>query len=216
VLAVDLLGPFSRHLVVGSGTEEILDALEAQEPRRDLTDTVDALVHQFAGQADIVLDCPSPRMLLGAGSEAGFDALDDVAAALLDVVRTLADRQVHGLRITCDSVEGPDDDERDSWSSLLAAAQHYHWTTALRLQAVTDLDQLDPGLPGDLLLLPLLEPELVPDDRRHGGGLPPSAWTDSGDAVRIVDAAAKRGFRFGEIPQEASPEIVLDRIRALS
>ncbi|MBA2558636.1 MAG: hypothetical protein H0V07_01885 [Propionibacteriales bacterium] len=215
VLAVDLLGPFSRHLVVGSAASVICEVLEQEEPRLNLAATVDAMVHQFAGQADIVLGCPSPRRLLGEGVEVDFDALDDVATALLDVVRTLADRPVHGLQITCDTEPGPDEDELDSWSSLLAAAQHYHWVTAIRLNGVTEPHQLDAVLAGDLLLLPQLEAEMVPDDRRHGGGLPPSAWADSSEAVRIVDAAGKRSFRFGEIPQDASPEVVLDRIKAL-
>ena len=144
-----------------------------------------------------------------------FDALDDVATGLLKVVRRLADRPVHGLQLTCDTKGGPDEDELDSWSSLLAAAKHYHWVTAIRLDGVSSPDQIDRTLPGDLLLLPQLEAELLPDDRRHGGGLPPSAWVDSSDAAQVAEAGGTRRFRFGEIPRDASPEIVLDRIRAL-
>jgi hypothetical protein len=122
---------------------------------------------------------------------------------------------VHGVQITCDTTGGPDEDELDSWSSVLAAARHYRWVSAIRLNGVSDLKQLDTALPGDLLLLPRLEAEVLPDDRRHGGGLPSAAWTDSGEAVRLVDAAATRGFRFGEIPPDAAPETVLARITAL-
>ena len=149
------------------------------------------------------------------GRAVGFDALDDVATALLEIVRVVADRSVHGLQITCDTKGGPDEDELDSWSSLLAAARHYRWVTAIRLNGVTDLDQLDAGLPGDLLLLPQLESAMLPDDRRHGGGLPPSAWVDAGEAARIVEAAGRRRFRFGEIPHDASPETVLARVTSL-
>jgi len=212
VLVVGLSGPFSRHLVAGSMVSEVL---ERDEPRRHLAATVDALVHRFGTHVDIVLECPSPRRLLGDGEPVGFDALDDIATELLDVVRTVADRPLSGLQITCDTKGGPDADELDSWSTVLAAATHYHWVTAIRLNGVTDPSQLDAGLPGDLLLLSQLEAELVPDDRRHGGGLPPAAWTDSPEAGRIVEAASKRGFRFGEIPHDASPETVLDRISAL-
>lgn len=215
VLGVDILGPFSRHLVPGSDADTVCAALGREEPRCDLAATVDALVHQFGDRADIVLDCPSPRRLLGDGAAVGFDALDDVATALLEVVRVVADRPVHGLQITCDTKGGPDEDELDSWSSLLAAARHYHWVTAIRLNGATDADQLAATLPGDLLLLPQLEAAMVPDDRRHGGGLPPTAWTDSSDAARIAEAAGKRRFRFGEIPHDASPETVLARVTAL-
>src|SRR4051794_10067000 len=75
VLGVDLLGPFSRHLLADSSAAEIAAVLEREEPRRDLAATVDAMVHQFGDQIDIVLDCPSPRRLLGEGAEVGFDAL---------------------------------------------------------------------------------------------------------------------------------------------
>jgi hypothetical protein len=215
VLGVDILGPFSRHLVPDSNTEMIAAVLEREKPRSDLAATVDALLHRFGGQVDTVLVCPSPRVLLGEGAVVGFDALDDVATALLEVVRAVADRPVQGLQITCDTKGGPDIDEVDSWSSLLAAAQHYRWVTAIRLNGVSDLDRLDVTVPGNLLLLSQVEAEMLPDDRRYGGGLPPSVWTDSSEATRIVDAAGKRQFRFGEIPQDASPEIVLARVSAL-
>jgi hypothetical protein len=213
VLGVDLLGPFSRHLVVADSAATVGAVLEREELRRDLLATVDALLHQFGDSVAVVLECPSPRRVLG--EEADFDALDDTAAALLDVVRAVSDRAVHGLQITCDTVGGPDEDELDSWSSLLAAARHYRWITAIRLNGVSDPGRLDAALPGDLLLLPYVEAELLPDDRRHGGGLPPSVWTGASDAPRLVDAAAKRQFRFGEIPQDAAPETVLARITAL-
>ena len=40
-------------------------------------------------------------------------------------------------------------------------------------------------------------------------------WKAAG-GLGLLDAAAKRGFRFGEIPTEASPEIVLTRLTALA
>jgi len=212
VLGVDLAGPFSGRLVLGSGAAMVTAVLESEEPRRDLLTTVDAMLHRFGDTVAIVLECPSPRRLLGEG-DTGFDALDDVATALLEVIRTVADRGVHGLQITCDTPGGPDEDELDSWSSLLAAARHYRWVTAIRLNGVTEPKQLDVTVPGDLLLFPHLEAEMVPDDRRHGGGLPGSAWTDVGDPAAI--AAAKRQFRFGEIPPDAAPETVLARITTL-
>ncbi|WP_165485250.1 hypothetical protein, partial [Protofrankia symbiont of Coriaria ruscifolia] len=217
VFGVNVLGPFSRHLVGSGEVTAVCEVLELPAPRRVLADTLDALLHQLGDRVDIVLDCPSPRRLLATGAdEVDFDALDDVAAGLLEVIRAVADRPVRGLQITCGTASGPDDDETDVWSSLLAAAGHYGWVTAVRLDDVTDPDQLDTGLPGDLLLLPRLGPEALPDDRRHGGGLPPSVWTDTAEAARLVDAAAKRGFRFGEIPYDAPPETVLARINALN
>jgi|GEM_PF-6783483 len=214
VLGADLLGPFSRHLAPGSSAAMIRDVLEREEPRRNLADTLDALLHRFGDEVDVVLACPSPRQLLVEEQAIDFDELDDVSTALLEVVRAVADRPVQALLITCDTKGGPDSDELDSWSPVLAAAEHYHWVTAIRLNGVSDPEQLDPNLPGDLLLLPALE-ALVLDDRRHGAGLPPAVWTGSSEAARLVEAAAKRRFRFGEIPQDAAPEAVLDTVRAL-
>ncbi|SBW28257.1 hypothetical protein FDG2_5608 [Candidatus Protofrankia californiensis] len=99
---------------------------------------------------------------------------------------------------------------------LLAAAGHYGWVTAVRLDGVSGSDRFDAGLSGDLVLLPHTTADVLPDDRRHGGGLPPEVWTDTGEAARLADAAAKRGFRFGEIPYDASPETVLTRINTLT
>ncbi|ABD11611.1 hypothetical protein CcI156_21045 [Frankia sp. CcI156] len=216
VYGVNVSGPFSRHLVGDSEAAAVCAALELPAPRRVLADTLDALLHQFGDRVDLVLDCPSPRRLLASGAGIDFDALDDVATGLLEVIRSVADRPVRGLQITCDTAGGPDEDETDAWSSLLAAAGHYGWITAVRLNGVTDPDQLDPKLPGDLLLLPHLPAGVLPDDRRYGGGLPAEVWSDTSEAARLLDAAAKRGFRFGEIPTEASPEIVLTRLTALA
>jgi len=218
VHAIAVLGPFSRHLALAGAAADapaVCAVLAQDKPRRLLAETIDALLHKFGDRVDIALDCPSPRGLLPAGGEADLDDLDDIAAGLLDVIRTVADRPVRGLAISSDTAPGPEEDETESWSSLLAAARHYGWVTAIRLDGVTDHGQLDAGLPGDLLLLPRVPPGALPDDRRHGGGLPPEAWADTSAAGQLIDTAARRGFRFGEIPHDAPPETVLTRINTL-
>lgn len=216
VQVVNAVGPFSRHLDPDSTAAQVCESLESEEPRRFLAETLAAFAHQLGDQVDLVLECPSPRSLLAADGEVDLDDLDDVAAGLLEVIRTVADRPIRGLQISCGTPSGPDEDELDSWSSLLAAAKYYGWVTAIRLDGVTAADQLDAEVPGDLVLLPGVADGGLPEDRRHGGGLPPQAWTDTAEAVQIVDAAAKRGLRFGEIPQDASPEVVLTRLNALA
>ncbi|WP_157488652.1 hypothetical protein [Pseudofrankia sp. DC12] len=215
VYSVNVTGPFSRHLAAARDAAEVCAALKLAEPRRVLAETLDAALHQLGERAVIVLDCPSPRGLLGPSAEAGFDELDDVAAGLLEVIRAVADRPIGGLQVTCDTVSGPDADEVDVWSSLLAAAGHYGWITAVRLDGVTSPDQVDTATPGDLLLLSRVAADALPDDPRYGGGLPPALWADTAEAARLAEAAAKRRFRFGEIPADAPPETVVARIVAL-
>jgi hypothetical protein len=213
---VNVAGPFLRYLAA-SDTAAICAALEHPEPRRLLTDTLDSLTHQLGEGVDIVLDCPSPRKLFGTGAgEVDFDAQEDVAAGLLEVIRTVADRPVGGLQIACATLSGPDDDETDCWSSLLSAAEYYGWVTAVRVNEVSNPDQLTTELPADLLLFPRVAADVLPDERRFGAGLPPEVWTDGSDAALLVDAAAKRAFRFGEIPWQAHPETVLSRVAALA
>ncbi len=118
------------------------------------------------------------------------------------------------MQITSDTKAGPDFDELDSWSSLLSAARHYEWVIAIRLNGVTMPDQIDHDLPGDLLLLPHLEAESFgrPSPRRRAT----TYCVDRGErGGRVVEAAAGRRFRFGEIPRDAAPETVLARITAL-
>src|SRR4051812_22782237 len=67
VLGGDLLRPFSRRLAIGSDAATITAVFGSEEPRRDLTATVDAMLHQFGNSVDVVLACPSPRSLLGEG-----------------------------------------------------------------------------------------------------------------------------------------------------
>lgn len=212
---VKLVGPFSRHLSSASDAASVCDALQELEPRALLSDTLDAQFHQLGTRLDLVVECPSPRLLQPDGITFDFDDLDDVAAALLQVTRTIADQPVRGLQIICGTPGGPDEDEVESWSVLVAAARHYGWVTAVRLDGVADFDQVDPSIDCDLVLLPQLDPGGVPDDRRYGGGLPSSAWADSPRAHDAVADAARRQFRFGEIPSEASPEVVLGHLACL-
>jgi hypothetical protein len=58
---------------------------------------------------------------------------------------------VAALSITCCTAGGPDEGEADAWSSLLAAAGHYVWIAAHRLDApAPGQPRTDP--PGGLLL----------------------------------------------------------------
>ena len=80
----------------------------------------------------------------------------------------LGDGRVSGVSITCCTAGGPDEDEDDAWSRLLAAAGHYGWIAALRL------DTPAPGRPSGGLLLFLARAAQAP---LHGrGGICHHLW----------------------------------------
>lgn len=216
VYPVRLAGPFSEALAAADTAEAVAAALGNEEPRQQLAETIDALHHRLGDAVDIVLDCPSPRTLLGAGADVSFDDLDDVAAALLEVIRLVADRPVRGLQVRCTSPTGPDADEAESWDSLLAAAGYYDWVRAIRLDEVTDPADVEHDLVGEVLLFPDAPADRLAGDRRHGGGLTAAVWAGTDEAPVLLEGAAALSLRCGEVPADAEPEIVLARLSKLA
>ena len=207
-------GPFSGLLREADGPGGVAEAFATGEGRRLLGETLDALAYQLDPAVDLALVCPSPRDLLQGGQRDDFFALDDVAAAMLEMLRGLADRRVAALVIARAAVGPPGDDELESWSTMLSAAAHYGWRTAARLEGVEPAQGGD--LPTDLVLLPGAGPEQLGEDSRIGGGLVPAFWEAGEAADLIAERAVTRAFRFGEIPTGVAPESVLFRLDQLA
>ena len=214
VQEVRVAGPFGGLLREAEGPDGVAEAFADPQGRRLLGETLDALAYQLDAAVDLALVCPSPRDLLRGGHRDDFFALDDVAAAMLEVLRGLADRRISALVITSATPESPGDDELESWSSMLGAAGHYGWHTAARLDGAGTARGVD--LPSELVLLPGVGPAELGEDSRIGGGLVSAFW-EAGEAADLLAARAiERPFRFGEIPAGAAPEVVLSRLDQLA
>jgi hypothetical protein len=182
------------------------------------TDVLDEVFHRLGAQAALVMALPSPSRLLRAWGVAppfDFDDLDDVASALVSLLRQHADRRFTALVIDCDEASGPSDDELEACAPLQKSANYYGWGVAWRLDALPEGE-----LPDGLLAATGVDSVLVggwsdaalaaQGDPRLAGGLNDAYWCDETDR-----APGSPGMRFGAIPPQALPERVAGRLHLL-
>lgn len=183
-------------------------------PQRFVAETLDALFHRVGTQAMLVMALPSPSQVLrraGRQPPFDFDDLDDVGSALTAVLRSHCERKFAALVLRCDEAEGLSDDEREAAEPLLKSARYYGWGTALQLDAAPPGSAPDSTSGFDTVLLghwPAAALE-VSGIAHAAGGLGAGFWRD--------DAAAPpwQGMRYGEIPADAVPERVAERLALL-
>lgn len=211
VLSIDIMAPF---LAARDTHAEIKTAFENPGPRQFVGEVIDALAHRFATSLDLVLKVRTPLDLLG--ESASFDDLDDVSTALAGLIRALAEKPVAGLLLARANTSPLSQDECDAYATLIGAARHYGWVTALAFTATTSgPDPEATAAEVDVILYPELSEAAIAaesgDATRMGGGLTRGFW--SGDAASVVHAGS--GLFYGEVPQEAEPETVLARVKGL-
>lgn len=212
VLTVDIVAPF---LGTSPGDAAgVVEALGAPAPNDFVDQVLNALLHRFGGQLDLVLGVRAAADLLG-GAEASFDDLDDVSAALTALVRRHADKPLSGLLLKRRGAAQLSADEVDAYEPLFGAARHYQWTTALSFVDCADGAFDAGGLDADLVLLPsasLAALDAAASAPRIGGGLNVAFWR--GEAP-LDPATAGGHLLYGAIPADAQPETVLSVLRAL-
>lgn len=213
VQEVSLAGPFGSRLTLATGADEVTEVLASEEGRRLLAETVDALDYAVGAKADLALVCPSPGRLLGGGAEADFYAMDDVAAAMLEVIRGLAGRRLAAIVI---AASDPGEEELESWSTMIQATAHYGWVSAARLEGAVSSAGLAEQVQTDLVLLPAAPPGALGQGRRYGGGLVREFWGSGPAAEALAEEACSRAFLCGEVPVEEEPEAVLRRLDQLA
>lgn len=217
VLALPAAAPFQA---VDRRADDPVDDLNrrfrAEEPVAFLANAIDALAHRMGRQADLALALPCPRDLLRAngaddGVAAGFDAQDDVALSVTDVLRALSGKPLSGLKLTFEAP--PDDDDVAVCETIIHAARHYGWSVAVMLAHAATADDAEPAraLAADAILLPEVAAAdlLATDHRDLGGGLTRRFWEDDGDA------AAGPTLLYGCVPAAAAPETVVRRVATL-
>ncbi|MGE0483094.1 MAG: hypothetical protein AB7Q81_03050 [Gammaproteobacteria bacterium] len=212
VLTVDVVGPFLG--ATSTEASAVVEALGAAAANDFVDQVLNALVHRFGGQLDIVLGVRAPADLLG-GAGASFDDLDDVTTALTALVRRHADKPLAGLLLSRCGTPQLNADEVDAYEPLFGAARHYQWATALSFVDCEDGVFDAGGLDADLVLLPATSLAALGDtaaESRLGGGLNAAFWR--GETPLDATAAAGR-LLYGTIPADAQPETVLSVLRAL-
>lgn len=227
VVAIDAMGPYiaalaqdetlSRRCTGLAPVEAVAAMLDAEAPGRFLADVVDALVHRLAGTADLFLKLQSPReLLIAAGApadeEADFGDLDDVATAMANFLRPLANKPLQGLQVATRQPNGMDADEIEALDPLLGAAAYYGWVRALSFDRYRGGER--PDIDVEVLLLPdspsVHRMELEAGSGHVGGGLSGLFWNGQADVI-----LGKRSLHYGVIPEGVTPESVVARLRTL-
>lgn len=217
VIAIDIVAPYiaCTHFADASPASAVQAMLEDEDATRYVENVLDALVHRFGADIDLILQLPTPAALLrtaGLEEAASFDDLDDTAIALVNVVRRFADKPLDGILLIANDTLS--DDEAEALESVVSAVRHYGWHVAVSF--THDASEIDASsrIDADVLLYPEQDFAAISaaanDDSRLGGGLGKRFW--QADTPLEADGAA---LFYGLIPQSTQPELVLSRIAAL-
>jgi hypothetical protein len=160
----------------------------------------------------LVLALPSPRRWValayaqafaGETAEIDADAVDGAAAYIADFLRAFADCRLDGLLLQENAESAPASAEDLAlYQPLFNVAAHYRWDAGLQLPAGSRY-ALNGGGPAFVLAAQAI-------------GLPAGVAVPSGfwDGEAPTECAAG-DFRYAEIPADARPENVLERLAAL-
>lgn len=161
----------------------------------------------------LVLSLPSPRLWLaqayaqalpGEAAEIDADAVDSAAAYMADFLRAFAECGVDGLVLE-ESAESEPQTAEDQrlYQPVFNVAAHYRWDVGLRLPPGSRCAAGKDGLA--FLLAPRGQ-----DGLPVGIRVPQGFWSGEAPPECLLG-----GFRYAEIPADAKPESVLDRLAAL-
>lgn len=211
VLCVDVIKPYLAHSATGEASpgSALQAALQGSTAAAYVHEVIDALAHRFAAKLDLVLTIQAPATVMrtaGFLDEPSFDEMDDLAIAMSGVLRKLSDKPVSGVMIV--SAACPGDDEIEALESITSAARHYGWRLALCYPNCADIAPAS-ALVTDVELYPQVDAvRLCAAQSPHalGGGLDSSYWHDA-----TASLPAGRCLLFGTVPDDAQPELVIQR-----
>lgn len=189
--------------------------LEQAQPRELLTEIIEAVLAQLRSQVPLVLSMPSPgnwlhRVSLAAGRDdlvLDADSIEDSAMYMADLARAVSGCSVGGLLLeeVCSGIN-PDPSDLELYRPLINVAKHYRWPLALRSGN------------GGLVDNPALQDFAVVIG---AGNLPGAARARGIDVSTMVWAEepvpelAPGQFYFIDIPEDATPELVLENLATL-
>ena len=171
-----------------------------------------ALRSSFA-KPSLLLSLPSPRLWVALASaqalpgepvEIDAEAVDSAAAYIADFLREFAECGIDGILLQESAASEPvSTEDLQLYQAVFNVAAHYRWDAGLRLPVAAHDAALGPG------------PAFVVSPRNSAAGvaglvLKPEFWTGEG-----APECPAGGFRYAEIPLDAKPESVLDRLATL-
>ena len=182
--------------------------------QRFANEVMDALFHRLGAQALLVMALPSPSQVLrlaGRTPPFDFDDLDDVGSALTALLRSHCERRFAAVALRCDEPDGLSDDEYEACDPLLKSARYYGWGTALQLNATPAGSAIPHADAFDAVLLGHWPEEALAASglAQAAGGLGAPFWQQA------QPQAQRAGLRYGEIPPDAQPEQVAERLVTL-
>lgn len=192
--------------------------LELGEPRAVLAEVVTAVLAHLRGQTPLVLSMPSPRRWLRQASDSAGrfgvelddDAVEDAAMYVADLMRSVSEAEIGGLLLDERGGHG-EATNLELYMPLVNVARHYRWPLALRLAgAVAE----SPALAAFAVVIGAdgQESGLISavNGSVRGIDVTTSLWTGA-----PVVPAGPGEFRFVEVPRDAVPEQVLERLGQL-
>lgn len=194
-------------------------ALVADEGlRKHLAETLRGLRAAFSA-LPMVLAMPSPRAWVidaydaafgagaGAGVEVGEDESDSCAVYVADLLRAFGESGVDAVLLEERAGAEPASAAEIGWyQPVLNVAAHYRWDLGLRLRSVPSAAGFTGTADGVAFVI---APSAI-SGAAHGRALSPAFWTGE-----PAPAAPAGGFLFAEIPADAVPETVLERLATL-
>lgn len=187
--------------------------LADEEMRAHLIEMLKGLRAAFSG-ALLVLAIPSPRawvseawqLAFGADAEVevGGDEADSCSVYVAEFVRSFGESGVDGLLLEEREGGEPASAEELAWyQPVMNIAGHYRWDLGVRLPTAA-------AFAGDATGLQFVIAPKPVAGAANGLDLGTAFW--SGEAAAAAPAG---GFRFAEVPVDAVPEKVLERLATL-
>ncbi len=181
--------------------------------REHLTEMLTGLRACFPGMP-LALIIPSPRRWIAlshaqafgadAGCEAGADEFESASIYVADFLRAFSESGLDILLLDeAADTEPASSDEIEWYRPVLNVATHYRWSSGLRLP----LAGIDPGAVDGVDFL--IAPRGLA--ARTGISTSPSFWAGS-----PLPPCLPGQFRYVEIPVDANPEFVLDRLEFIN
>lgn len=187
-----------------------LKTLLADAPLRAHLVELARVLRALFDKQPLVLALPSPRRwaalaysqaYTGETPELDADVVDSAAAYVADFLRAFADCGIDGLLLCEDAASAPATaDDLALYQPVFNVAAHYRWDAGLQLPPGS------PGAAGDGPAFVLADEPLA--GLPTGIAVPPAFWTGAAPPPAA-------GFRYAEIPAEAQPERVLERLALL-